>query len=90
MWVPIIPDSERDRMETLVSDLDSATTILSSLGPPDYDEVVSNVETKGGVRNIEYYWLSEWFNVEFYISSDGSVRTELMIKPLSPRTLATK
>ena len=88
MWVPIIPDSERHRVENLVSALDSATAILSSLGPPDHDEVVSQAgsqDPKDGVRNIEYYSLSKWFNVEFCIRPDGRVRTELMIKPLSPR-----
>jgi hypothetical protein len=92
MWVPIVPESERVRMNDLIDNLDSVDQIFSTLGPPDYDITSSSygacdIDSKDAMRNIEYYSLSEWFNVEFYIRADGYFRKELQIKPLSPRPL---
>jgi hypothetical protein len=100
MWVPIIPTGEKERLEHLIANLVGRDDILQKLGKPDYDELTYTAvrdpqnpeelvrdDSVPPIRNIEYYGLSDWFNVEFYVDSDGSTSRRLMPKMLSPRAM---
>ena len=97
MWIPIIPPGEFDRLQEMIQNLHDAEGILHRLGVPDYDEMSYSFGNVNGIlqmdkptapiRNIEYYQLSEFLNVEFYISEDNHLTKRLTIKPLSARTL---
>ena len=95
LWVPIVPQAEFTRLKQIVAGLKDSAAIISALGPPDYDAMmgtywsVNGVMTKdlsqGETRNLEYYHLSEWLNIEFYLPPDGPGSFRLAIKSLSPR-----
>ena len=97
MWVPIVPVDEEQRLEALINGLATVDDILNTLGTPDYDALTSSHVVRDGVfvegekqhiRNIEYYQLSEWLNLEYYVLlANGSVNHKLVIKSLSPRHL---
>ena len=97
VWVPLAPQGERERLEALTIGLSTADQVLARLGAPDYDEVgytywqrdgrMVRDETTPPFRNIEYYGLSDWYNLEFYICDDGRIKVEIMIKSLPPRQM---
>lgn len=96
-WVPLAPPGERERLLGLATELATADQIIARLGTPDYDHLtythwqrdgrMIRDETIPPIRNIEYYQLSEWYNLEFYIYADGVIRTEIVIKNLPPRQI---
>lgn len=96
-WVPLVPAGERERLESMISRLDTVDAIVNALGKPDFDAATTSYRWKDGVaeedesmeptRNIEYYGLSDWLNVEFYCSPDTGVHYKIAVKLQSPRNL---
>ncbi|TWU35841.1 hypothetical protein Q31b_52760 [Novipirellula aureliae] len=80
MNVPLAPPGERIRLETMIRSVESADDATRVLGPPDYDGLMRTYrQTADGMtvdssvtptRNIEYYNVSDWYNIEFYFHSD--------------------
>jgi len=82
MWVPIVPQSEFDRIKALSANLATAEQILERLGPADTD---GWSRPGAEFRCIGYYHLSEFLNLEFILTKNGDMRCDIQIKPLSPR-----
>jgi hypothetical protein len=94
MWVPLVPQSEFDRLNACARGLADANAIIQRLGRPDYDAITGAMKLVDGVRqfdgevrNIEYYNLSDLLALKFYIGDDGTVAHKVAIKLLSPRAI---
>jgi len=91
IWVPLLPQGELDSVHQLAADLKDAEQIIARLGPPDYDSTTvqaGGIATAGApepVRNIEYYNLSTFLDLQFYIHGDYPPSHVVVIKPLPAR-----
>lgn len=96
MDVPLAPPGERLRLEAMIESVNSADDATRVLGPPDYDGLMRTYRhapdgmavdsSVTPTRNIEYYNVSDWFNIEFYFNSDDST-AKIVPKHLSATQL---
>lgn len=80
--LPLAPLEERARIHELTANLNTIDDVIHALGAPDYAGSISDGISENSVRNIEYYKISRWFNLEFYIA-ESEITLRLLPKPMN-------
>lgn len=79
VWVPILSDVERERLESLFRNAKDAEELFLKMGKPDYDVVFK------GIRSIDFYGHSELANIECWLSDGQMPDCKIVMKRISPR-----
>lgn len=78
----LAPSGEYLRLCDLASSVRAKEDCLALFGEPDYDKPLPNeLGMPSGTQNIEYYGISTWYTVEFYITG-ADCRFVVHAKPI--------
>jgi hypothetical protein len=94
--VPLGPLGEYERLGALVDGLSTFEAVIDRFGKPCYEGLMKTYLNENGkyridetitpTKNLEYYELSPWYQVEFYFDNQHS-ETRVVPKPLNAKQL---